>query len=267
MNPICEKARQLLDSYLSNELQVETLHEMNEHLRGCAECRNELAWRRQSRSLLAETVRAMAPPPGYETRIQASLRGRTVRPVRWWPYALVAVAAMVAVGWLTLSQYRSARLAVDALLAWGRTDHVQCARAYAREGTPVAADMREQVGAEYASLVDAVTRESARYVVREGHRCKFQGREFVHFILERDGRLTSIVMTKKRGEGETFPKSALLAAMKADRIPVYSAGDGEMHIAGAEMARHLVFVVSETSQNESLRLMAALIPSFRAVER
>ena len=38
----CEKIRGYLDSYISNELLVETNHEVLRHLEGCPDCREEL---------------------------------------------------------------------------------------------------------------------------------------------------------------------------------------------------------------------------------
>jgi anti-sigma factor RsiW len=50
----CREFREIADSYLSNELIVETNHEVISHLEQCAECRPELAARRELRSQLRE---------------------------------------------------------------------------------------------------------------------------------------------------------------------------------------------------------------------
>ena len=50
----CREFREIADSYLSNELIVETNHDVISHLEQCAECRRELAARRELRSQLRE---------------------------------------------------------------------------------------------------------------------------------------------------------------------------------------------------------------------
>src|SRR5258706_13999582 len=50
----CREFREIADSYLGNELIVETNHEVISHLEHCAECRRELAARRGLRSQLRE---------------------------------------------------------------------------------------------------------------------------------------------------------------------------------------------------------------------
>src|SRR5260370_11484371 len=50
----CSEFREIADSYLGNELIVETNHEVISHLEHCAECRRELAARRELRSQLRE---------------------------------------------------------------------------------------------------------------------------------------------------------------------------------------------------------------------
>lgn len=48
----CRDFREVADSYLSDELLVETNHDMIVHLEACAECRRELAARRELRNTL-----------------------------------------------------------------------------------------------------------------------------------------------------------------------------------------------------------------------
>src|ERR1044071_3626140 len=48
----CHDFQELADSYLSDELLVETNHDVIRHLETCADCRRELAARRELRSKL-----------------------------------------------------------------------------------------------------------------------------------------------------------------------------------------------------------------------
>ena len=53
----CKDFRELADSYLSNELLVETNHEVLRHLENCADCRRELASCRDLRTRLHDAVK------------------------------------------------------------------------------------------------------------------------------------------------------------------------------------------------------------------
>ena len=48
----CRDFREVADSYLSDELLVETNHDVIAHLETCADCRRELAARRELRTIL-----------------------------------------------------------------------------------------------------------------------------------------------------------------------------------------------------------------------
>src|SRR5688572_5181324 len=73
----CRDFREVADSYLSDELLVETNHDMIAHLEACADCRRELAARRELRTTLrAAFVKAQ------ELQIQEQFAGRLRRELR-----------------------------------------------------------------------------------------------------------------------------------------------------------------------------------------
>lgn len=82
----CQEFQEMMDSYLSDELLVETNHEVLHHLENCRTCRNELAARR---SLLAQMRLAVksAPEaqlnPAFARRLENHLRETALRPPVW----------------------------------------------------------------------------------------------------------------------------------------------------------------------------------------
>src|SRR5258708_6349521 len=85
----CREFRDIADSFLGNELIVETNHEVISHLEHCSECRCELAARRELRSQLREAF-IKAPenqmPAEFAQRLSAQLHAyglgeRNVTPV------------------------------------------------------------------------------------------------------------------------------------------------------------------------------------------
>lgn len=71
---------------MSNELLVETNHEVLRHLENCRACRTELAARRELRKRFSSAVRnapALQINPAFAARLKADLRETALRP-QWW---------------------------------------------------------------------------------------------------------------------------------------------------------------------------------------
>lgn len=69
----CRNFREIADSYLSDELLVETNHEVFRHLENCDNCRRELGGRREVRSKLRSAIIA-APESHIDMVFSANLR-------------------------------------------------------------------------------------------------------------------------------------------------------------------------------------------------
>ena len=73
----CRDVRELADSFLSEQLLVETNHEVLRHLETCPDCRLDLAGRRAMRDgLRAAFARAddLRPRPQFATELRNTLR-------------------------------------------------------------------------------------------------------------------------------------------------------------------------------------------------
>jgi mycothiol system anti-sigma-R factor len=77
----CNKIRAYLDSYINNELLVETCHEVLKHLEVCAGCTGELDARLRAKKLLRNAVMRDSAPAGLRERIQREL-GKEAAPNR-----------------------------------------------------------------------------------------------------------------------------------------------------------------------------------------
>src|SRR5260221_10639033 len=82
----CRELRDIADSYLAEELLVETNHEVLRHLEGCPACREEVSARRQLRMGLKHAFGHVSPlQPDAELigRLHAAVRARAFgRPTR-----------------------------------------------------------------------------------------------------------------------------------------------------------------------------------------
>ena len=87
MSMSCREFRELIDSYLSEELLVETNHEMLRHLEGCAACRAELDDRRRLRARLKSAFSGspdLQMRPAFAATLAAQLRGSVSQPAAGW---------------------------------------------------------------------------------------------------------------------------------------------------------------------------------------
>ena len=72
-----------MDSYISDELLIETNHEVLRHLENCSDCRGELAERRNLKLRIRRTVKSAAETqlnPVFAKRVTTGLRDMTLRP-------------------------------------------------------------------------------------------------------------------------------------------------------------------------------------------
>ena len=70
----CKKIETLLDSYLNDELLVETIHEVLKHTRGCPACSDALRVRERVRARLQTALRREAAPIALQERIRRGIR-------------------------------------------------------------------------------------------------------------------------------------------------------------------------------------------------
>jgi hypothetical protein len=278
----CERVRRYLDSYISNELLVESNLEVLRHIEQCSACSQELETRVRIRASLQAAARREDVPPGLEQKIRREIRERS--PVRLWPFAfslrwMSAVAALLLIStaiWIVLRSRRelspqeqnayigriSARLST--ILQVGLRDHVHCAvfRKYPKD-PPAFAEMARDLGSQYAGLVSLVkARVPDEYRVIMAHRCSVQGRNYVHLVLRGPSSLLSLIITKKN-PGESFPAARLAPVLEASGVPVYRAGASKFQVAAFESQAYLAFIISDLPEKTNLQLAAALAPPVR----
>lgn len=96
----CKDFKEIADSYLSNELLVETNHDVLRHLESCPECRADLAALRELRQRLRSAIKN-APKsqmnPGFAATVRSSLRDEAFGKEKSWSvFGAKAVVAGIA---------------------------------------------------------------------------------------------------------------------------------------------------------------------------
>ena len=271
----CKRIRSYLDSYLNNELMVETNHEVLTHLETCGACSRSLEDRARLKARLKRAVMQEYAPAALRERIASDLRRGRGFSFNRVSLALAAAAAVLVIAavtfftWgppknqLSLQAKVAAADVTGQILKIGFDDHVFCAIDHQlanKQFTPE--QMAEHLGPEYAGLVALVKERMPRaYTVAVGHRCHYQGREFIHLIIRNQNDVVSLVITRKNGEA--FRTDAVAAIAQAAGSPIYQAAWANQQVAGLETRDHLVFVVSNETSDANLQMATSLAPSVR----
>lgn len=262
----CERVRRYLDSYMNDELLVETNHEVLRHLEVCAECRAVLDSRLKVKNLLQNAVGNTEVPADLSESIQRRLRSTGIRRT-WTSWALAAAATVLLVlGGRELLDSAQVRK----ILRIGLIDHVHCA---IQVGTGkltqslaaiTGAEGRGALGPDFSDLARRIQDKVGDDLpVVVGHRCTANGRQYIHLILRNSTTMMSVVVTKK---GDlSYPTGHLQSVMRAAGIPVRHDRIDEFEVAGIETARYLAFVVSDLRADSNVQMASALAPTIDEV--
>jgi hypothetical protein len=276
----CDTTRRYLDSYISNELLVETNHEVQRHLESCAACMSEMQARACLRRRLKAAVEQQSVPLNLQAQVKELIRAK--EPRSWlsagWPrWALAAAASLVVCSsvWLTYTSNRLPALTdrpaqdayirkvsttLAAVLKVGLGDHIHCSvfRKYPQK-PPTVAEMEEKLGPSYQGLLLLVKSAVPEgYQVIMAHQCGYAGRKFVHLTLKNGSHLASLVIAR-RNEGESL--AGMTPTTTSSGVTVIQVSADRYQVAGFESGQYLAFVVSDTEGDTNLQLAADLAPS------
>src|SRR5712692_2802343 len=273
----CTRIRSYLDSYLNNELLVETNHEVLKHIETCEGCSRSLEDRARLKAQLKRAVMREYAPVALRDRISSDLRRGRGFKFSAFSLALAAAAAMLVITLTTFFSLNSGKesLSLQAevaagdvegqLLKIGFDDHVFCSIDHQLANKQFTAEqMSERLGPEYAGLVEMVKAKMPQdYTVVVGHRCHYQKLEFIHLIMRNQNDVVSLVITRKNGEA--FPADGAAAIMQAAGVPIHQAAWHSLQVAGMETRDFLAFVVSNETKEDNARIASRLAPSVRDV--
>jgi len=265
----CELIRQYLDSYLSNELLVETASEVVRHLESCESCSRDLESRTRVRDALQRAVVNRPVPESVRADVLRSLRESQprsfMRPgTTRWAIGFASIAfillSLFAANWMSL---RRGEQLVASILKLGVSDHIVCAiKGHSYPEVAVPPDqIRNKLGVRYAVLLQVVQERLPGFEVLEGHICSIPGsdRKYVHFITRGQGTILSVILTERNGAA--LPTDKLLLSADSGGLGIYRDHLSGMEVAGFESGQYFAFVVSDLNQKELLQLARRLAPA------
>lgn len=276
MEPMdCRNFKEVLDSYLSDELTVETNHAVMRHAEHCANCRTEMGARRNLRGVLRQTVTATTATPEFRNRLRERLRAQAVsraevQPVREasWPASFFAKGfgrfsmpqfAMAAAGLLLaltsavylFSNSNRVQAAPLSSAIWQQAagDHNHCA-AFWRNLTQGENDPVHDVEDYDPSLQDLgkhSPHQALGLKFHYAHVCREGERTFVHLIYSRGNELISLLVTQRNSQ-----------AMKDGIVPTDDGGKaglqrelgllGKYSVSAFQTSEHVVLLVSSLDE-------------------
>ncbi len=282
----CKDFHEIADSYLSDELLVETNHEVFRHLENCEDCRTELTLRRELRLQLRSTV-IYAPEsqinPAFAANLCAGLRQDALEEgffteLRREVFSLKFLAATTAVliialfvGLSPLSNTKQPD-AVSSLLsknepADGETvnsmwreislqavgDHEHCALENMDHWGKISAENSPEKIKFRETVLNRVSPQfSGEIELLHVHNCIYKDRKFRHAVLRVSGRIVSVLLT------ETEIVSGRNKNNGSFEPPITCQKQTGFQVASFAAANEAVFVISDMPEAENLSLARSL---------
>jgi hypothetical protein len=238
VNPGCQRVREVMDSYLAEELLVETNHEVLRHLDTCQECAAELRRRQRLRALLSQALEVQVDDRRAAARISQALdrehrSWKRVTPLATAAAALIAVVAVA---------FWFSRPVDVAAYDDSAEDHVFCALAYPAGHSYDAERAAQSLEPPYTSIVEALGASHGVYEVIDAHMCPFKGRNYAHVVYRGAGQTLSLFA--ERADRGTLP-AAPATTLNGGSVEVHGTMRQGYRIAAVATRDYQLFFVSE----------------------
>ena len=220
-NAECRSVRELMDSYISGELTVESNHDVLRHLERCEACRSELARRERTRALLIGSFGDAPDAAALEARIVAAIDREQPAWKRVMRYGGIAAAmAMVIGAALWFSRPVDAAAYTDSV-----DNHIACALTFPPETAYDPKRAAASLAAPYTAIINAAPHKSGDYDLIDAHMCPYNGRDYVHLVYRSAGHTVSVF-------AEPATRGRLPATHQPDRKGFVStaASTGDQHV-------------------------------------
>ncbi len=277
--------KELIHKYLSGETTPEETTSVEQWLAEHPEAARELREMEEIRSAVRRAVGNESLPGDLRESVLKKTVGSRVIPMKKggslssgtsYLYAAVAVVLLLVIGWFALrapegdptgggEQIAADLKSVREVLNVGMTDHLRCAVTFFKGDVPgytpekmekELAKSVEGLEGDFTPLLPVVRQKIDNGELLVAHKCRFDGRNYVHMIVKSDVGMTSLVITRKR-EGETLGDREG-SVPGPEGIPIHHVRMEDYEIAGFDTDRFLVFVASDLPEDVNLRFAQTL---------
>lgn len=260
----CREFREVSESYLSDELLVETNHQVNHHLEHCPDCRADFVSRRTLRKRVNAAGRNAADfqiNPVYNNRLEDMLRDEALRSGFWskfWvsPKVLLPVMATLVLafgfGIVYLKSGGSNNFTASDSIAKGLAEIAHFAAGNHKDCALEKLGMWEEMSKSdypeksvYAKKILAPLKAnySDNVEMLSVHDCVYRGKQFTHVVLRNGSNIVSVF----------FDKSDVLNAPTNSRLTsITSETEDGLQIASFASNTQAIFIVSSLSERENV---------------
>ncbi len=262
----CREFSEIADTYLHDELLVETNMQVHKHLENCADCRKEFGRRRELRQMVKVAMNSpkeLEIKPHFENRLKSELRDYAMQQHGWRKYLTVrlmvpALASLVIIAAITVGlvvNWNSHRIdlanqrseftnSYTALLNDAAADHKDCAL----EKQTMWDSMSKMDSPEKTLYTDKVVKPLQKQLTSNveylyAHDCPYDGRIFTHIILRENGHIVSVLIDKSG-------KVPAMAQNLGDSIHLEKTNG--LQVAGFQKGDQAFFVISDLSETDNL---------------
>ena len=297
----CSDFHKIVDSYLGDELLIETNHEVIAHLEACSACRRELAARRelrvQLRAAFASSA-ALQPSPAFTNRLRAQLRAKALHEtttVTWGQWMAIAASILLIITAGLLATRQTAHNTSIELANSGRGNQNEATRIespqpnasrdavnlfMAKAAELAAGDHRDcaidyKLAEEPISLEEAGRRYDRAYInlasaVMSQQKQLAGGMQFVeaHSCVFNGKRFGHIIL--KEGNHlvsvlvtdlDNAPSEIAAQSSPEARQAVVNSSVGGYQVSYLATAKHGIFIVSDLEAARNSQIAGILVPS------
>lgn len=269
----CREFREISESYLNDELMVETNHQINHHLEHCPDCRADFASRLILRKRVNSAGRNAADfkiNPVFNNKLEDRLMEEALRSNFWeklWLSPKLLVPAMAAVilafgfGIFYLNSGGVNGIAVNNSLTKGLAElahfaagnHKDCALEKLGMWEEMAkSDYPEKTAYTEKILAPLRAKYSDNVEMLSVHDCIYQGKQFTHVVIRNGSNIVSVF----------FDKSDVLSMPKDSRVsPILSEVEDGLQVASFANNTQAIFVVSDLPETENVNVARTLSDS------
>ncbi len=257
----CNEFRELVDSYLSDELLTETNHRVLTHIEDCKDCSDETETRQLVRVRLRTAIlncEEFQVDDEFCNRMKVKVSGTQFRGRFFRNTGFIAAAASILIVatigfWLfagqqgVIQQVAVNGIGSEAIVNAAVGDHQQCAvKGNRKAHKPLASSNPQYAG--FAEVVTPVVKDNlSECEMVSAHACNFEGTEFAHLVFNNEGKMVSILVTDRNSKDERVESAT----------SVFPKGSG-FQVAKFETNKHEVIVVSELNNSLNLDLTKGL---------
>lgn len=255
----CRDVRRLADSFLSEQLLVETTHDIVQHLERCPACRADFEAQRRLRAVTRsafERAPELRMRPEFLETLRARLHAEAAasQPTKAWRGWLAIAATVALIAGIGGVQQWSAIQRLSALAHFAVGDHQNCALKFRLSEHPITL---EEAGRRYGGAFRALESVEPSTTpllagplrVLERHACVFEGRRFAHIVLEYKETAVSVLVADDDTVGPDWWRGAA-----ARELPP---AEG-FQVTSFRSPQHVVFVVSSLAEADVQEVARAI---------